>query len=101
MDSKEIFNNALNSKYIIIEADDLKSVLDSAELIRSEDTQLSGLIRLLKYDDNLFVQETTFNNEIIIRKINTIGDSDKFFQERLDFYERKWDGCGCKIDYYE
>ncbi len=62
MDSKEIFNNALNSKYIIIEADDLKSVLDSAELIRSEDTQLSGLIRLLKYDDNLFVQETSFNN---------------------------------------
>lgn len=101
MKAKEIFNKALNSNYIIIEEDELKSVLENSETLRTEDTHLSDLIRLLKFENNLFVQETTFKKEIIIRKMNSLEDADKFFQERLDYYERKWDGCGCKIDYYE
>ena len=90
-----------NSKYFIIEESELKPVLDNAELVRVEDTHLSDFIRLIKYNGNLFIQETTFNKEIIVRKVCSIEDADKFIQERLDFYERKWDGCGCKIDYYE
>lgn len=101
MEAKEIFNKALNSNYIIIEEDELKSVLENSETLRTEDTHLSDLIRLLKFENNLFIQETTFKKEIIIRKMNSLEDADKFFQERLDYYERKWDGCGCKIDYYE
>lgn len=101
MEAKEIFNKALNSNYLIIEEDDLTSVLENSEIIRTEDTHLSDFIRLIKYGNNLFVQEVTFKKEIIIRRMNSIEDADKFIQERLDFYERKWDGCGCKIDYYE
>jgi len=101
MEVKEIFDKTLNSNYLIIEEDELKLVLDNSEIIRVEDTYLSDLIRVLKYDDNLFIQETTFKNEILIRKMNSIKDVEFFVQERLDYYERKWDGCGCKIDYYE
>ena len=100
MEAKEIFYKAANSKYLTIEENHLKSVLDNSEVLRVEDTHLSDLIRLLKYSDNLFVQETTSNNEIIIRKVNSIKDADAFIEDRLAFYERKWDGCGCKIDYY-
>lgn len=101
MEANEIFNKALNSNYLIIEEDELKSVLENSETIRVEDTHLSDLIRVLKYDEKLFVQETTFKKEIIIRKMDSMKDVDFFVQERLDYYERKWDGCGCKIDYYE
>ena len=101
MEAKEIFNKTLNSKYLIIDEDELKLVLDNSELLRIEDTHLSDFIRVLKYEDKLFVQETTFKKEILIRKMNSMKDVDLFVQERLDYYERKWDGCGCKIDYYE
>ncbi len=101
MEAKEIFNKASNSKYIIIDENDLALILENAEILRSENTYLSDFIRLLKFDDNLFIQETTLDKEIILRKMNSMGDADNFFQERLDYYERKWDGCGCKIDYYE
>ena len=100
MESKEIFNKALSTNYLIIEEDELKLVLDNSELLRIEDTHLSDFIRVLKYEDKLFVQETTFKKEILIRKMNSMKDVDLFVQERLDYYERKWDGCGCKIDYY-
>lgn len=101
MEAKEIFTKALNSTYLIIEENELKSVLRNSEIIRIEDTHLSDFIRVLKYEDKLFVQETTFKQEILIRKIDSMKDADFFVQERLDYYERKWDGCGCKIDYYE
>lgn len=101
MEVKEIFNNALNTNFLIIEEEKLKSVLDNSEVLRVEDTHLSDFIRLIKFDGILFIQELSLKNEIILRKINSLADADKFIQERLDFYERKWDGCGCKIDYYE
>ena len=101
MEVKEIFNKALNSNFLIIEDDDLKSILDNSKIIRVEDTHLSDFIRVLKHAEKLFVQETTFKKEIIIRKMDSMKDVDLFVQERLDYYERKWDGCGCKIDYYE
>jgi hypothetical protein len=101
MEAKEIFNKAENSKYQMIGKDQLKSVLDNSEIIRVEDTHLSDFIRLIKFQENLYVQETTNNNEIIIRKVSSIKDADSFIKDRLDFYERKWDGCGCKINYYE
>lgn len=101
MKIKEIFERALSANYLIIDEADLTPVLESSELIRIEDTHLSDFIRLLKYNEYLFIQETTFKKEILIRKMNSIQDADRFIQERLDYYERKWDGCGCKIDYYE
>jgi hypothetical protein len=101
MDAKEIFNKALSTNFLIIDEEELKSVLDNSEILRVEDTYLSDFIRVIKYDEKLFVQETTFKKEIIIRKMDSMKEADFFVKERLDFYERKWDGCGCKIDYYE
>ena len=101
MEPIEIFNKALNTNYLIIEEANLKTVLDNSEIIRIEDTHLSDVIRIIKYENQIFVQETTFKKEIILRKMNSMNDADLFVKERLDYYERKWDGCGCKIDYYE
>lgn len=101
MEAKDIYRQALNTNYLIIEEADLKIVIDNSEVIRIEDTQLSDFIRILKFEGKLFIQEKTFKNEIIIRKTVSLQTANSFIQERLDFYERKWDGCGCKIDYYE
>ena len=101
MQVKEIFNKALNSNYIIIDEAELGLILGNSEIIRTEDTHLSDFIRILRYDDKILIQEITFKKEILLRKINSLDEADNFVQERLDFYERKWDGCGCKIDYYE
>lgn len=101
MEVKEIFIKASKSNYLIIDEADLKTVLAISEVIRVEDTHLSDFIRLLKFEENLFVQETTSKNEILIRKVNSMKDADNFIKDRLDYYERKWDGCGCKINYYE
>jgi len=101
MTEETIFNKALKAKCIIISQDELNSILNCSIIFKEEDTHLSDFIRILTYNNSLFIQEISFKKEIILRKMNSIEDAENFLAERLSFYERKWDGCGCKIDYFE
>ena len=101
MHTNEILIKSLKSSYVIIDETELKSIFSVFEIVREENTHLSDFIRILSFENKFFIQEISFKKEILIRKMDSIEDAEKFMQERLDFYERKWDGCGCKIDYYE
>jgi len=38
------------------------------------------------------------------RVVRALGDAEAvraFVHARMEKYERMWDGCGCRIDYYE
>lgn len=101
MHTNEILIKSLKSSYVIIDETELKSIFSVFEIVREENTYLSDFIRILSFENKFFIQEISFKKEILIRKMDSIEDAEKFMQERLDFYDRKWDGCGCKIDYYE
>ena len=101
MTFKEIFDKASNSNYIIINETELESILKNSKVLQEVDTHLSDFIRLVEFENKLFVEETNFKKEIMLRKMADINDAEKFINDRLDYYERKWDGCGCKIDFYE
>ncbi|HRN26325.1 MAG: hypothetical protein IT276_16645 [Ignavibacteriaceae bacterium] len=68
MDAKDIFDRVLNSKYLIIEESELKTVLDNAEIIRIEDTHLSDFIRLIKYNGNLLFKKLHLIKKILLEK---------------------------------
>lgn len=87
--------------YEIISENELNIFLKNSEILQENDTLFSDYIRILKWNEDILVQEISDKKEILIRKMNSIDDAQTFVKERLDFYERKWDGCGCKIDYYK
>lgn len=89
------------NKYKIINKEELQEFISSSQLIKEVDTHLSDFIRILEYNNEIFIQEMSNKNEIIIRKMFSLEQAEQFIKERLDFYDRKWDGCGCKINYYE
>lgn len=102
MRSIENILSSLNLKpFIILSKDELNSFLEGSVMVKEVDTCLSDYIRILKYNDNYFFQEMSDKNEILLRKMNSLEDAEQLLKERLDFYDRKWDGCGCKINYYE
>jgi len=35
-----------------------------------------------------------------VRRLGGEDEARAFIRDRLDTYDRMWDGCGCKIDYY-
>ena len=101
MKSSYIIDSLKKKKYLIISKEELDDLLSNSELIIEENTYMSDKIRLLKFNDQLILQEKTTKDEYIIRTINTKADAEIFINDRLEIYNRMWDGCGCKVDYYE
>ncbi len=101
MSVSEILAQAKSMPYIVLNREELEIFLVCSTVIKEVDTCLSDFIRILKYNDEIYFQEMSDKNEILLRKMNSLDDAENLLKERLDFYDRKWDGCGCKINYYE
>lgn len=97
----EIISSANEKSFIILQKNELDDFLALSLVIKEVDTCLSDYIRILKYNEDYFFQEMSDRNEILLRKMNSLEEAEQLLKERLDFYDRKWDGCGCKINYYE
>lgn len=99
----EIMINILKlnvNNYITLQAQELNEVLKNFSVFYEEDTILSGKIRILKKDESYFIQETTSKQEILIRRMKNTFEAEELVKQRLEIYDKMWDGCGCKVDYY-
>ena len=79
---------------------DADQVLGVGRLIREEDTKISGPIRIVEVDGLVAVLEQTPKNVILIRALPSIADAQRLVEDRLEIYDRMWDGCGCKVNYF-
>jgi hypothetical protein len=101
MNVEGIISSAKKKKYLIIDEVELNELLSNSKLIIEENTYISDKIRLLKFNDDLIVQEKTMKDEFLIRVMHTEAEARELINHRLEIYNRMWDGCGCKVDYYE
>jgi hypothetical protein len=101
MNLEKVVSTLKRKKYLIISEAELNELLSKSELLLEENTYLSDKIRLLKYNDDLLIQEKSTKEEFLIRRMNTRKEAEDLIKERLDIYNRMWDGCGCKVDYYK
>lgn len=86
---------------VILNKKELNEIISQCEIIKEENTFLSGMIRILKYEAYIITQEENTKNEIILRLSNSIPDAEEFIDKRLQTYNNMWDGCGCKVNYYD
>ncbi len=97
---EKVLSDLLQNPVSVLKEEELNSFLSIVKIVKEEDTHLCDYIRIIQYDNDIFIQEKNNRNEILIRKMKSIEEAESFVQERLDYYDRKWDGCGCKVDYY-
>ncbi|NWF88298.1 MAG: hypothetical protein HXY50_02425 [Ignavibacteriaceae bacterium] len=98
---KQYSEKMKTEKFIVITSDELTNLLNSSKIIFEQDTKLRDYIRILQIDDNVILQETTNTGEIIIRAFKNVIEAMNLVNDRLSVYDKMWDGCGCKINYYE
>ena len=101
MNFERIISSIKKKKYLIISESELNELLLHSEMIIEENTYISDKIRLLKFKDELILQEKTTKDEFLIRSMKTQIEAEDFIKDRLEIYNRMWDGCGCKVDYYK
>ena len=102
MTAKLLLNKLKRKKIVILPEETLDDILkiNGLKIIREDDTHISDHIRILKINSVIILQERTTKHELSLRKLKSIEEADKVVNDRLETYEKMWDGCGCKVDYY-
>jgi len=101
MKIEKIIESAKKKNYSIIPEKDLKELLRHSEILIEKETYISDKIRLLKIGEELILQEKSNKDELIIRTMKSKKEADELIKQRLEIYEKMWDGCGCKVEYYD
>lgn len=101
MSIQKIVDATKKKNYSIIKKEDLEDLLSHSIIVIEKDTHISDKIRLLKFKDEMLIQEKTNKDEFLVRIIKTRKEAEEFIQQRLEIYDRMWDGCGCRVEYYD
>jgi hypothetical protein len=98
---KAILDYLKTKPVIILSTEKFEDLLEEIEVVEEQDTYFRDKIRILRKDDIILIQEKAKKDEIIIRKVESVEKGSEFIEDRLKIYEKMWNGCGCKIDYYK
>lgn len=84
---------------VVLDAAELEPLLAAAAVLRDEDTIVAGRLRLLRLDGRVLLQEQTPDGRLVARRVASEEEGATLVADRMDTYERMWDGCGCRVDY--
>jgi hypothetical protein len=77
-----------------------EAVAGAFEQVECHRTFVAGDLLLVQGTAGWVVVEQPLPEERVARLLPDKQEARRFAAERLEQYERMWDGCGCKIDYY-
>jgi hypothetical protein len=98
---EQVLRKFESGKIVFISDKELPQLLEGTQILMEEDTLMSDYIRILRADNNTFlIQEKSPKNEIILRMFSDESAARNFVSARMKIYDKMWDGCGCKVDYY-
>ncbi len=100
-DHSEIAHRLRAERMLILTYEEARDVAGGGKLVSKHNTLGEGDLAVLSYLDMLVVLEQADADTFILRRFADDREAELFVQRRLDQYERMWDGCGCRIDYYE
>lgn len=84
---------------VVMDAAALQPLLAAAAVLRDEDTVVAGRLRLLRIDGRVLLQEQTPDGRLVARRVASEAEGAALVADRMDTYERMWDGCGCRVEY--
>ena len=70
------------------------------EEVERHSTFVAGDLLIVRAGSRLAAVEAPSSGERVVRRLANSEEVRRFVGQRLDQYERMWDGCGCKVDYY-
>lgn len=84
---------------VVVTPDELAVVKAAGEVVRAHDTSVSGPLEVLEVRGRVLVYEELEDGRMLLRKMVNRQVADALVDDRLESYDRMWDGCGIHIDY--
>jgi len=70
-------------------------------VVDRHETQLAGALLVVRVGGDLAAVEAPSKDARVARLLGGPEEARAFVQRRMEEYERMWDGCGVKVEYYE
>ncbi len=100
MTRDELAGRLAEERIVVLTAADWASLAGGLEVVERHATGVAGDLTVVRVDGGLAAVEEPRPDERVVRRLAGPDEARRFVNERLEAYERMWDGCGCKIDYY-
>jgi hypothetical protein len=100
MEAKDLPDRLRDEPVVDLSAEDWAAVAADFEEIERHDTGIAGDLILIRTPAGPAAVERPSPGRRVVRVFPDEDAMRRFVAERLELYERMWDGCGCKIDYY-
>lgn len=100
MTRDELLERLAEEGIVPLTAAQWEKVGDALEVVERHATFLAGELLIARSEAGLVAVEEPCGGERVVRRLGDEGTMRAFVKERLETYERMWDGCGCKVDYY-
>ena len=98
--AEDILDKFSDSRIVLLDISLLPDILSKAKVILERNTVINDYVRILEVNKKIIFQEITTKNEIALRLFDNRKEAEILLNKRIDVYEKMWDGCGCKVDYY-
>lgn len=86
---------------LAVDTEEVDTLRAACRKIREVDTRFNGVIEVFQTPGGEYIlAEQTLQRQPVIRKVRSPEQADELIRSRLEVYDRMWDGCGCKVDFF-
>jgi hypothetical protein len=71
------------------------------ETVERHATMLAGDLVIVRIGASLAAVEQPSVDTRLIRLLADADGAEQLVRRRLETYDKMWDGCGCKVDYFD
>jgi hypothetical protein len=96
-----LFSRLVGAPVLRISPDEWSEAHASCEVLERHPTGVAGELLIMDLPSGFAAVEHPTATEFVVRHLANPEEVRAFVNRRLEQYARMWDGCGCKIDYYE
>ena len=100
MTQPELLRRLAEEGIVPLTAEEWGEIRHAFQVVERHPTFLAGELVIAHSEAGLIAVEEPRDDERVVRRLGDEAAMRAFVKERLDTYERMWDGCGCKVDYY-
>jgi hypothetical protein len=101
MKASQLVQRLGRGELVVLNESQWARLANSCDIIEQIDTKIAGDLLLVRCDAILAAIECPRSGERVVRPVADLAVARRFIAERLAAYDRIWDGCGCRIDYYD
>lgn len=84
-----------------LSAEEWNGIADAFPEVERHNTQLAGDLIIVDVGGERVAVESPSREARVARLLGGVEEAQAFVERRLEEYERMWDGCGVKVEYYE